>query len=283
MPKPYYEDASGIVIYNADCRLVLPHLPKVDLVLTDPPYPGMKGGTSITFDRGVAARSESFTVGTPWGGDITPLVVAVERATFGALVFCSFHFVDTLPALIDLPKVGLVSWYKRNSMPSACNSPHFLTEYVWAFKKAPGLKWRALKTHYDIPMLQAGCMADERICNGGFAAHPTQKPLALVMALLRIGGESVLDPYCGTGTTLVAAKQLGRHAIGIEIEERYCAIAVERLRQEMLPLSEPAPQPTQDGFALEDIDRENNHVPLHSDAWCAALGKRDVTAADKPL
>lgn len=67
--------------------------------------------------------------------------------------------------------------------------------------------------------------------------HPTQKPVSLLLRLLGMyPGEPVLDPFMGSGTTLVAAKQLGREAIGIEIEERYCEIAVKRLAQGVLSL-----------------------------------------------
>ena len=69
--------------------------------------------------------------------------------------------------------------------------------------------------------------------------HPTQKPVPLFKRLISASsrsGETVLDPFMGSGTTLRAAKDLGRKAIGIEIEEQYCEIAVERLRQEVLPL-----------------------------------------------
>ena len=68
-------------------------------------------------------------------------------------------------------------------------------------------------------------------------AHPAQKPLSLIRRLLELGGgASVLDPFMGSGTTLRAAKDLGRKAIGIEIEERYCEIAARRMGQEVLPL-----------------------------------------------
>ena len=81
-------------------------------------------------------------------------------------------------------------------------------------------------------------MADERILNGdGSTAHPTQKPIELIAKLLAIGGNTILDPFMGSGTTLRAAKDLGRRCIGVEIEERYCEIAVKRLQQECLPLS----------------------------------------------
>lgn len=71
------------------------------------------------------------------------------------------------------------------------------------------------------------------------AIHPTQKPIKLMRAVLGMvtgDGDVVVDPYCGTGTTLRAAKDLGRRAIGIEIEERYCDIAARRLSQEVLAL-----------------------------------------------
>ena len=78
--------------------------------------------------------------------------------------------------------------------------------------------------------------------------HPNQKPLGLMAWCIKKTSRVVLDPFMGSGTTLVAAKQLGRKAIGIEIEEKYCEIAAKRLAQEYLPLGEPeqeqaAPEP----------------------------------------
>ncbi|MFB3926792.1 MAG: site-specific DNA-methyltransferase [Syntrophales bacterium] len=238
--KPYYEEPeNGIVIYRGDCREILPHLEPVDLVLTDPPYPGLKGSTQITFDRGVGGRSIYKTVGTPWGEDISALADAFRLCRLGMMVFCSYHSVADIPGIVGSKPITLVSWYKRNSMPSACNVPQYETEFIWAFKRASGLNWRNLRGLYDIPFPQAGCMASERICDRhqGKAAHPAQKPIALIRELLRVGGASVLDNYLGTGTTLVAAKQLGRAAIGIEIEEKYCEIAAQRL-QNISPMLE---------------------------------------------
>ena len=83
-------------------------------------------------------------------------------------------------------------------------------------------------------------MADERIVDGGKSVHPTQKPVALFEAVLLPGMNSVCDPYMGTGTTGVACIRTGRRFIGIEIEERYCEIAANRLRaeRERFPLFE---------------------------------------------
>ena len=69
----------------------------------------------------------------------------------------------------------------------------------------------------------------------GNTLHPTEKPIDLMKKILMANvGDVVLDPFCGSGSTLVAAKQLGRNYIGIEISEKYCKIAEERLRQEVL-------------------------------------------------
>lgn len=237
LPTPYY-DHDGITIYHGDCREILPHLPEVDMVLTDPPYIGLKGGLVYKHSGVAKSYTDSVTVGDPWNASLDFLAEFDRLCQLGAFVFCSYHFVDQIPAkLPSFKRAGLVTWQKRNSPYPVNNVPHFTTELIWAFRKGPGLNWRSIKTHYDIPLLQAGCMASERIVDEtGKAQHPAQKPIEPISNLLIVGGDSILDPFMGSGTTLIAAKNLNRKAIGIEIEEKYCEIAVKRLAQEVLPL-----------------------------------------------
>lgn len=252
---------SGIIdeVTIGDCRLILgdcleclPLLPKCDIVLTDPPYMNMAGNANITFDSGVAKlKSISKTVADPWDANLDWVPLAWEKAEKGFFSFCSFHFISELRISVPSKPTTLISWYQRNAMPSAANAPQFNVEYCWAFRKKTGLDWRKLKSHYDIPRLQAGCMATEReLNNDGTASHPSQKPVKLIEEILKIGGESVLDCFMGTGTTGVACVNLGRKFIGIERERKYFDIAVERIKQayaqQRLFADAPATQPKQE-------------------------------------
>lgn len=234
---PYYSHA-GITIYHGDCREVLPLIGGFCLLVTDPPYPKLKGNMVSRMEGGVSKRrTDQETVGLPWGDDITPLRTAFDLSACGALIFCSFHSVSMVPGVVGADPLALVTWYKRNSMPPVRNVPHYQTEFVWAFNKGGDIDWRKLKTHYDIPLLQGGCMAVERIQNeDGSTAHPTQKPLRLMGEILKIGGQAIVDPYMGTGTTLLACKNAGKQCTGIDIEERWCEIAARRLEQEVFAL-----------------------------------------------
>jgi DNA modification methylase len=82
--------------------------------------------------------------------------------------------------------------------------------------------------------------------------HPHEKPIAFWKNALNLPGQSIFDPFLGSGTSLVAAKNLGRHAVGIEIEERYAEISATRLQQEVLPLHAATPIVNQDAFLFTE-------------------------------
>lgn len=231
-------------MHCGDCLELMRELPDkcIDLVLTDPPYQGLKGGTVHLSGGGVTNfKHASITMGDPWNANLAWVTEAWRVAKLGLISFCSYHFVAELKvSLPDTAKpVGLLTWYQRNAPPSVANVPRYCTEYIWLFQKSPGLKWRNLKTTmFDIPMLQAGCIANERILGvDGKAAHPNQKPSRLIRHLLSIGGDSILDPFSGTGTIPMVAAQLDRKWIGMEINPEYVKMARERIARETAQLN----------------------------------------------
>jgi DNA modification methylase len=215
-----------------DCLVEMATLPdaSVDAVICDPPYPNLKGGLTHMIGGVSAFTRPSVTVGTPWGSDLSALAECRRVARYGAIVFCSFHSVGLVRQMLGGEAVGLVTWYQRNAQPSFRNRPHYMCEYIWLIEYAPGMNWKPLKTMYDIPRLPAGCFATERIVEPGTkkAAHPAQKPVQLMKALVQAAPESVLDPYMGTATTGVACIETGRSFIGIENDPEYFRIGSER-------------------------------------------------------
>jgi DNA modification methylase len=213
---PYYEDVeAGIVIYCGDCRDILPHLPKVDLVLTDPPY-GINHPTNYhERGRGNLAICRDYP---PVFDDHQPfdpallLTLAVPMVLWGAN-----YFANSLPH-----SSGWLIWDKER--------PHTLDQATCEMAWTNYVKGARIFRFLWNGMLRA---SDEAL------EHPTQKPIELMKWICELKwtpAGTILDPFMGSGTTLRAAKDLGRKAIGIEIEEKYCEIAVRRLAQAVLPL-----------------------------------------------
>jgi site-specific DNA-methyltransferase (adenine-specific) len=220
--EPYYEDAkAGIVIYHGDSSKVLPLLDaaSVDLVLTDPPYELVATGGGIGAQRKYMADIVGFTDG---GFDMSLL------APFANWVcFASKEQLPNLLGAVGDRRWMLVTWNKMNPTPLTNNNYLPDTEYiVHAFASGRLFGEYRDKSRFILHPIE----------KNGFS-HPNVKPLAVISKMVRLGtveGEMILDPFMGSGTTLRAAKDLGRKAIGIEIEERYCEMAAERLRQGVL-------------------------------------------------
>ena len=218
--KPYYEHA-GITIYHGDCRGVLPHV-TADVLVTDPPY-GIGLDTDFSSLAGTAefnrrhgkytGRSHAPVHGDDKPFDPSPLLAA----GLPSLLFGANHYHSRVPDCGDWHV-----WDKRDGLGSnmLADCEFFWTSYPSGPSRIYRHKW-------------LGYMRASEV---GVHLHPTQKPVALMIwALsLKCPEGTVLDPFMGSGTTLVAAKNLGRRAIGIEIEERYCEIAAKRLSQEVL-------------------------------------------------
>jgi len=203
--KPYYSHA-GITIYHGDCREILPTLGPVDLVLTDPPY-GIasiwKGGSGHGWSKARQDGPErNRWDDRPPDAETFALIISKGK---DSIIWGGNYF--TLPV-----SRGWLVWTKpeRNFTLSEA-------ELAWTSRDSVIRVWDGNRS-------DAG-----RI-------HPTQKTLGvMVWSLSQFPqAKTILDPFMGSGTTVLAAKELGRKAIGIEIEEKYCEIAAKRLSQEVL-------------------------------------------------
>jgi DNA modification methylase len=225
VPVPYYQDGA-VCIYWGDCREVLPLITKPDLVLTDPPY-GIGWRKSLNKAAGSRAhdgiQGDDTTAARDWALEALSGLPAIVFGSFAAAPPAGL--VQTLvwqkPA--DAGVVGSVTGFRRDA------------EAIYLCGTFPKrtVQWSSV-LRSTAPMI-GGTHSP-----AGRTGHPHAKPLDLIVRLMSLVDGAVLDPFMGSGTTLVAAKRLGRKAVGIEIERAYCDIAVERLRQSALPLELPA-------------------------------------------
>lgn len=197
---PYYQD-NEIAIYLGDCLEIIPKCPNVDLVLTDPPY-------------GIHFRSHSWDKSIPnW------LELAKAKAD-------NIMFTTAPTTQWDYPRPDWVVLWDR---PASQSRNIFGGFNHWT----PILLYGSFKVPVDRFYLNARSAAYPKCFE-----HCTPKPEKLMTWLIGLSPQSrlILDPFMGSGTTLRAAKDLGRKAIGIEIEEKYCEIAARRMTQEVFPL-----------------------------------------------
>lgn len=217
--RPYYEQ-DGITIYHGDCREILPKLcVRADLLLTDPPY-----GIALDTDyskRGQAVEGREYESVI---GDDEPMDFR-HLFDYGTIqiVFGANNWPQQVP--FQPKRDGWLCWDKRTNEAAdrIFGSPFELACVI------------GRRTYKIFRIQHCGIKNADGDRSGRL--HPTQKPVALMAAILRqFPGETVLDPFCGSGTTLRAAKDLNRRAVGIEIKERYCEIAANRLAQGTLPI-----------------------------------------------
>jgi site-specific DNA-methyltransferase (adenine-specific) len=209
--KPYYQDDS-CTIFLGDCREIVPTLGRFDLLLTDPPY-GAGYASRPIVGKGKASSNHAASDWDDVVPDLTPLLSVCDNG----IVWGGNY--QSLP-----PHRRWLAWIKRDAPPSMAS-----VELAW--------------TSYDANSL----FFDRTIAatNGERVGHPTQKPLPLMLWCIGLAGDvqTILDPFAGSGTTGRAAKDLGRKAVLIEREERYCEISARRMQQECLPLTYRTPEP----------------------------------------
>lgn len=230
--KPYY-DEGGITIHHGDARDVLPTLPRggADMILTDPPY-------------GVAWRGRGGQgFGLIVGDDGAVPIAEWVRPALRALKHKRHLYVFGLSDWGDLPIGGRCDlvWDKEMTGLGDLSLPWGPSHERIAFGVYVSCASRLADGggRLSARMRKGSVLRAPRANARAVTRHPTEKPVAILREMIESSsrlGETVLDPYMGCGSTLVAARLEGRHAIGIEIDENYCRIAVERLRQQALPL-----------------------------------------------
>ena len=215
MIKPYYQD-DYVTLYHGDCRDILPHLEPVDLVLTDPPY-GIGEAAGANKSRGKMAIAKDYGDDN-WDNEPIPQDLINQLINQPAVIFGGNYYA--MP-----PSSCWLVWDKQNGANDFADCELAWTNLPGAIRK--------------IDYLWKGCMKKRPEQRW----HPTQKPLdvmkwCIVQAdtKLKKTVASILDPFAGAGTTLRAAKDMNRKSIGIEREQKYCDVIVQRLRQEVLPL-----------------------------------------------
>lgn len=231
----YYSEP-GIALYCGDCREVLPMMDEpARAVIADPPY-GISGGL-FWRDGGNSLENWDDKGVNSVVDDWTRFAVQILSPDAFFVEFCSMQIPHLEGVIARHRSSGLEVWTRYmivKSSPAPTVRPIFASGYEEAVVSRRGHpKWNG--GGYT-PNRWIGKTPN---ASGDGLGHPTEKPLEPIAALVRAltsNGEIALDPFCGSGTLLEACKTNGRRAIGIEIEPKYCEIAVKRLRQEVLPL-----------------------------------------------
>jgi DNA modification methylase len=227
MMTPYYEQ-DGITIYHGDCREILPTLQSVRLVVTDPPYvfgiastaqEGKAGGWGDLMNSSIWYES--------WLSEVKRLTVNAQGCAWVFNSWRSFPVLARAAYGISWPVESLMVWDKEWIGPGGQRGLR------------PSYEVAALFAHPDFAIKDRGLPDIWRSQWSSLKpnGHPAEKPVPLLAKMIReSGGGLVLDPFMGSGSTLVAAKREGEPAIGIEVEERWCEIAAKRLAQGALPM-----------------------------------------------
>lgn len=243
--KPYYED-SNVVIYHGDCREILPTLSCIGAVITDPPY---SSGGQFRSDRSQKTSTKYVqteaieTCRAEFSGD------NLDQRAF--LSWASLWLSQCFRCSVDGGIIMMFTdWRQLPVMSDALQHGGYVWRNIVTWWK-PGIRMQrgrfsgsaeyVLYGSRGVPM--AGEKSPQNVIrcapvSGAMKEHIAEKPAELLLELLSVTSVDsvVLDPFMGSGTTLRAAKDLNRKAIGIEIDERSCEIAAKRMCQEVLDL-----------------------------------------------
>lgn len=227
--KPYYE-RDGVTIYHGDCREILPHLDPVDSIVTDPVWPN-SSPSLVGAERPFELLAEA---AAKWprvcqraivhlGCDSDPRILSAipEALPFLRVLWLEYACPTHKGRILYNGDVAYLF-----GVPAAARPGHHLLPGVFISTRPDGRRVRVTK-HKDWGAPNAEW-------------HPTPRRFEHVAWMMRFVAGTVLDPFCGSGTTLEAARRAGYPAVGIEIEERYCEMAARRFDQGIMAMTVPA-------------------------------------------
>jgi site-specific DNA-methyltransferase (adenine-specific) len=235
LPKPYYQD-DYVTLYQADCRDILPYLSQVNLIVTDPPYKL----NNTTGTAGVVAKFACKWQGLLKVADVSanivneiafdkwlPLIAKSLANPSHCYIFCNDKNLERLLNICKEEKLHLhnvLFWLKNNATPNR-----------WYMKQGEFVIF--LHKGKSFPINNLGSKTALKYLSVQQKCHPTEKPVSLLKHLIENSSQKndvVLDPFAGSGSTLLAARALNRKSIGIEIDKKYCDLIVKRLNQKEL-------------------------------------------------
>lgn len=231
--KPYYQDSS-VTIYHGDCREIIPKLGKFSAVISDPPFSeNTHSKAKTTHQFSVNNKAINFASINVY--DLAMILSSLGAASDGWVIASLdwkhlSKFDEIPPPGLRLMRFGV--WVKPNPTPQLSGDrPAQGWEAIGYFHRSDiKPKWFGGGAHgnFYLPLIRT-------------ENHPTQKPLKMLHTLVErftLPGDSVLDPFAGSGTTGAACKDKGRKCVMIELDEKYCEMAAKRMGQQVLKLEE---------------------------------------------
>jgi DNA modification methylase len=208
--KPYFDDGQ-CVIYHGDCREILSEMPSVDLVLTDPPYSTGRSEAEFCASGNIAVALHLASTKAP------------SMAVFGTSSGRGFEFVRS--SIRVLPHCRTLVWHRSYVNSPAAGPWRWDLVFIHVFGRG------AFGRPERSGLIQTDGTRALALETGHRAPVPVEVMLHVAQPYMP---GLILDPFCGSGPSLLAALASGGRAIGIEIEERYCEIAAKRLAQQVL-------------------------------------------------
>lgn len=217
--KPYFQNEL-VTLYHGDCLEVIEWL-KADVLVTDPPYGVAWKAGALNDKKSVRSTAEQ-SIHADENTEVRDLALNLWSKK-PSVVFGSWR-----KPLTWLPNHRLI-WHKSNRQPGITQAAFYpIDEEIWL----TGNGWQGKP-----PLASIITTSEHRGMQPKLVGHPTPKPIGLMETLIARCPEGVIaDPFAGSGATLIAARNLGRQVIGVELEERYCELIANRLSQEAFDL-----------------------------------------------